>query len=77
MCLAVPGQIVSIQGDAEMRTGCILFGTAQKEASLAFLPDAAPGDYVLVHAGVAISKVQESEARRIFEYLEQINEVRG
>lgn len=77
MCLAIPGQIVTIAGEDVSRTGCIRFGAVLKEASLAFLPEAVPGDYVLVHAGVAISRVQEAEAQRIFEYLEQIDEIHG
>ncbi len=77
MCLAVPGEIVDIAGEDLARTGTILFGTVKKSASLAFIPDAAVGDYVLVHAGIAISKVNETEARRIFGYLEEIDEVSG
>jgi hydrogenase expression/formation protein HypC len=76
MCLAIPGEIQSISGGAALeRTGAIRFGTIEKEASLAFVPEAVIGDYVLVHAGVAISIVQQEEARRIFEYLDQIGEV--
>lgn len=78
MCLAVPGQIISITGDnAVTRTGKIQFGPIIREASLAFLPDAKAGDYVLVHAGVAITKVHEDEAQRIFGYLEEIDEIHG
>lgn len=77
MCLAIPGQIVSMKGDSYSRMGIIQFGPISKEASLAFIPDAAIGDYVLVHAGVAISKVHEAEAQRIFSYLEKIDEISG
>ncbi len=77
MCLAIPGEIVEIAGEDLSRTGTILFGTVKKQASLAFIPDAAVGNYVLVHAGVAISKVDEKEARRIFGYLEEIDEISG
>lgn len=76
MCLAIPGKILSITGDEVMnRTARIEFGGIVKEACLAFLPEAAVGDYVLLHAGVAISKVREEEAQRIFEYLEKIDEI--
>lgn len=75
MCLAIPGQIENIEGDSFTRIGRIRFGAVLKDISLAFIPDAAPGDYVLAHAGVAISKLREEEAQKIFHYLEQIGEV--
>ena len=76
MCLAIPGEILSIYGDnALLRTGMVRFGAVEKEASLAFVPEAAVGDYVLIHAGVAISVINPQEAQRIFGYLDQIGEV--
>lgn len=76
MCLAIPGEIRSIHGKSALeRTGIIRYGTIEKESSLAFVPDAAIGDYVLVHAGVAISIIKPEEARRIFDYLDQIGEI--
>ena len=62
MCLAVPGQILSINDD-QLRTGTVLFGGAQKEVSLVMVPDANVGDYVIVHVGFAISKLDEEAAR--------------
>ncbi len=62
MCLAVPGQILSIEDD-QLRTGTVLFGGAQKEVSLVMVPDANVGDYVIVHVGFAISKLDEEAAR--------------
>jgi len=53
----------------------VLFGGITKEASLEMVPDAKEGDYVLVHVGVAISIVDEEEARKTFEYLEEIGEI--
>ena len=53
----------------------VLFGGITKEASLEMVPDAKEGDYVLVHVGVAISIVDEEEARKNFEYLEEIGEI--
>jgi hydrogenase expression/formation protein HypC len=58
MCLAVPAKIVSI--DQKMAT--VEIGDSQREASLVLLPDATMGDYVLLHAGFAISKIDEAEA---------------
>lgn len=71
MCLAVPGRILSIDGeDPLMRSGCVDFGAVRREVSLAFLAEARPGDYVLVHAGVGISLLDEGEARAVFEALD-------
>ena len=77
MCLAIPGKIQSIdwQYDGLVRMAKISVGGIVKEASLDMLPDADVGDYVLVHVGVAISKVDEAEAQRTFEYLREIGEI--
>jgi len=76
MCLAVPGKIVEILCEDDlMRTGKVSFGGILKEVNLAFVPDALPGEYVIVHVGFAISKVDEKEARRVFSYLEQMDEL--
>lgn len=77
MCLAIPGKIQSIelQYNGLVRMAKISFGGIVKEASLDMLPDADVGDYVLVHVGVAISKVDETEAQRTFEYLREIGEI--
>ena len=76
MCLAVPGKIISIQGDdALTRTGKVNFGGVLKEVSLAYVPEAQIGDYVIVHVGFALSLVDEDEAARVFEYLEQMGEL--
>ena len=57
------------------RTGRVSFGGVVKEVSLALVPDAGVGDYVIVHVGVALSKVDEAEARQVFEYLRQMDEL--
>ncbi len=76
MCLAVPGKITSISGDDPLlRTGKIDFGGVLKEASLAYVPEAKPGDYVIVHVGFAISRLDEAEAKKVFEYLRQMDEL--
>jgi len=76
MCLAIPGKITSISGEDElMRIGKIDYGGIQKEASLACVPEAKVGDYVIVHAGFAISRVDEEEAGKVFEYLRQMEEL--
>jgi hydrogenase expression/formation protein HypC len=77
MCLAVPGKVLSLTGDEPLlRTGRVSFGGIVKQVNLAFVPEAAVGDYVLVHVGCAISKIDEDEAKRIFDYLDEMDELR-
>jgi hydrogenase expression/formation protein HypC len=76
MCLAVPGRLLSITGDDPlMRSGKVSFGGILKEVNLACVPEAKIGDYVIVHAGLAISVLDEEEAARTLEYLQQIEEL--
>lgn len=77
MCLAIPGKLTEItaQLDETFRYGKVSFGGIVKEINLAMLPEAQPGDYVLVHVGVAISIVDEAEAKLTFQYLKQMGEV--
>lgn len=77
MCLAIPGKIKSIetQFDGTVRMAKVQFGGIIKEASLEMVPQAEEGDYVLVHVGVAISVVNEEEARKTFEYLKEAGEL--
>jgi hydrogenase expression/formation protein HypC len=75
MCLAVPGKIIDITGEDTSRTGTVSFGGISKEACLTFVPEAKVGDYVLVHAGFAISIVDEAEAAETLEYFRQIGEL--
>ncbi len=74
MCLGIPGKVVSVGVD-ELRLARIDFGGIIKDACLAYVPEAEPGDYVIVHAGFAISRVDEAEARRVFEYLDCMEEL--
>ena len=76
MCLAVPGKITSIAGEDPLtRTGKIDFGGILKEVSLAYVPEANVGDYVIVHVGFALSRVDEEEAQKVFEYLREMEEL--
>ena len=76
MCLAVPGKILSTADDGTLtRTGKVSFAGVLKEVNLAYVPEARVGDYVLVHVGFAISTVDEREATRVFEYLDQMDEL--
>jgi hydrogenase expression/formation protein HypC len=75
MCLAVPGKIESIIGEEPMtRKGRVNFGGIIKEVFLAYVPEAGIGDYVIVHVGFAISKINEQEAQRTLQYLDQLEE---
>ncbi len=73
MCLAIPGKIIYIDSeDPFFRVGKVDFGGVIKEVSLALLPKAKLGNYVYVHAGIAISKVNEKEADRIFRIIDDM-----
>jgi hydrogenase expression/formation protein HypC len=73
MCLAVPGKILSITGeDPLLRVGKVSFAGVVKEVSLAYVPEAQIGQYAIVHVGFAISIVDESEAQKTLNYLQQI-----
>ena len=75
MCLAIPGEIVSIAGDDPLlRMGRIRYGGIVKEASLACVPKAEVGDYVLVHVGLAISRLDADEAERVLTALREMGE---
>lgn len=75
MCLAIPGKVLEIQGDDPlMRTGRVQFGGIVKEINLAYTPDVEIDQYVLVHVGFAISIVDEAEARRTLELVQELEE---
>jgi len=76
MCLAIPGKIESIRGtDPLERMGRVNFGGIIKDACLAYVPEAKVGDYVIVHVGFALNRVDEDEAQKVFEYLKQMEEL--
>ena len=73
MCLAVPGKVVSVEGtDPAFRSGSVDFCGVRRTVNLAFTPDVVPGDFVLVHVGFALTRVDEEEAARTYQYLAQI-----
>lgn len=77
MCLGIPGNILSTEGEDPLkRTGRVSFGGIVKEVNLAYVPEARVGDYVIVHVGFAISTVDETEARQVFDYLDHMDELR-
>jgi len=76
MCLAVPGKIVSIEGDDPiLRDGKVNFGGVVKRVNLSLVPEAKLGDYVVVHVGLALSIVDEEEAKQVFEFLKTLGEL--
>ena len=72
MCLGIPGKVVELHDDGALRMGKVDFGGVRKEACLAYTPDAGLGDYVIVHVGFAISRVDEAEALATLQVLEQM-----
>lgn len=75
MCLAIPGLIIETGPEGEFRTGVVDFSGVKKDVSLALTPEAKVGDYVLVHAGVALNTVDEEEAHKTFEMLRQLDQL--
>lgn len=69
MCLAIPGRILSVEGEDLERRARVVFGGVLREVSLVYVPEATVDDYVVVHAGFAISLLDVAEAMRTFEYL--------
>ena len=63
VCLAVPGRVVSIDGEAELAMALVDFDGVTRSASLVFVPETRVGDYVLVHVGFALATVDEAQAR--------------
>ncbi|MBS1828850.1 MAG: HypC/HybG/HupF family hydrogenase formation chaperone [Acidobacteria bacterium] len=76
MCLAIPGRILEIEdAETEFRQGKVDFNGVRKQVNLAFLPDAKVGEYVLVHVGIALHKIDEAEAQRTFALLRELDEL--
>ena len=74
MCLGIPGEIVSIDEASELRTAKVRFGGATRDVYLDLVPDAQVGDYVIVHVGFALSKVDASEAENVFDLLRTLGD---
>jgi hydrogenase expression/formation protein HypC len=75
MCLGIPGEILSIEDDAQgLRQARVLFGGVVREANLNLVPEAQVGEYVIVHAGFAISVIDAEEAQSVFQLLQEMEE---
>lgn len=77
MCLGIPGKVIEIYNRDSLPMGKVEFGGIVKETCLAYVPEVQVGDFVIVHVGFAISRIDEAEANEIFSYLQQINELDG
>lgn len=76
MCLGVPGRVVRIdESPLGMTTGRVEFGGIVKDVCLAYVPGVRVGEYVVVHVGFAISRIDEAEARQTFEFLRAMDEL--
>lgn len=76
MCLGVPGKVIDIYDDGlGITMGKVSFSGIVKEVCLAYVPEAEKGQYVVVHAGFAISLVDEAEAMEVFKMLEQMDDL--
>ena len=73
MCLAVPGKVTEVYEQDGLPMGKVSFGGIVKEVCLAYTPETQVGQYVLVHVGFAISKVDAEEAHRIFELIDEVS----
>jgi hydrogenase expression/formation protein HypC len=77
MCLGVPGQVIAIEPNPlGMTMGKVNFAGVIKRVCLAYVPEIQVGDYVVVHVGFAISKVDEQEASKVFAYLREMDDLR-
>jgi hydrogenase expression/formation protein HypC len=75
MCLAIPGRLVEVVHENEVRMGKVDFGGTSRRVCLEHVPEAEPGDYVLVHVGFALSRIDEEEARRVFAFLAEMDQL--
>ena len=75
MCLAIPGRLLAVEREADLLMGKVDFGGTARRVCLEHVPDAQPGDYLLVHVGFALSRIDEDEARRVFELLAELDQL--
>ena len=75
MCLAIPGRLLDLSREEGIAMGRVEFGGVTKKVCLEHVPEAIPGDYVLVHVGFALSRIDEAEAKKIFELLAELDQL--
>ena len=78
MCLGIPGKVLEVtRSELGLVSGRVEFGGIVKDVNLSYTPEVEPGQYVVVHVGFSISTLDEAEARRVFDYLEQLGQLDG
>ena len=75
MCLAIPGKVIEVLQADGMKMGKVSFAGLVKQVCLEFTPEAVPGDYVLVHVGFALSRIDEEEAQQTYNLLEELGQL--
>jgi hydrogenase expression/formation protein HypC len=75
MCLAIPGKVIETLESDGMKMAKVSFGGTVKQVCLEYTPEAVPGDYVLVHVGFALSRINEEEAERTYKLLEELGQL--
>ena len=75
MCLGIPGKVVETYREHDVLMGKVDFSGVCKRVCLEHVPEVRPGEYVVVHVGFALSRIDETEARRVFEFLDQMNQL--
>lgn len=75
MCLGIPGKVLRTYREHDVLMGKVDFGGVSKSVCLEHVPDVQAGQYVLVHVGFALNRIDEAEARRVFEFLEKMNQL--
>ena len=74
MCLGIPGEVLEVREENGLRLAKVKFAGISRDVCLDYVPDAAPGEYVLVHVGFAISKIDAEEAERAYRVLEELGQ---
>jgi len=76
MCLGIPGEILEAHaGPGGLRYGTVRFGGASRDVCLEYVPEAAVGDFVIVHVGLALSRISPEDAAETFRYLEEMQDL--
>ena len=75
MCLGIPGKVVTRYREDDLLMAKVDFSGVARRVCLEHVPEAQPGDYVLVHVGFALSRIDEEEARRVFQLLDEMNQL--
>jgi hydrogenase expression/formation protein HypC len=74
VCLGIPGEVLEVREENGLRLARVKFAGISRDVCLDYVPDAAPGEYVLVHVGFAISKIDAEEAERAYRVLEELGQ---